>query len=107
MSETRFTPGPWSVDGTGIGAKVRAADLRILVVRHRLPGDEHEANAQLIAAAPDLYAALAQACANLAAVSIYDGADDDDPDAISARAAWERDLSRFRAALSRARGEQP
>ena len=51
---SKFTAGPWAVDGKGSQAIVRANDLRIVSIRHRLDGDEHEANARLIAAAPDL-----------------------------------------------------
>src|SRR5690606_19394978 len=54
----KHTPGPWAVDGKGSQAIVRANDLRIVSIRHRLDGDEHEANARLIAAAPELLEAL-------------------------------------------------
>jgi hypothetical protein len=58
MTTTKHTPGPWSVDGEGIKAIVRDANMMIVAIRHRMPGDAHEANARLIAAAPDLLAAL-------------------------------------------------
>ncbi|WP_454760607.1 hypothetical protein [Caulobacter segnis] len=55
MGEFKGTPGPWFVSGEGIQAIVRAHDdFRIVATRHRLPKAEHEANARLIAAAPDL-----------------------------------------------------
>ena len=56
--QSGHTPGPWHVDGTGIRALVRGADLTVVALRHRLPGNIHEANARLIAAAPELLAAL-------------------------------------------------
>ena len=48
------TPGPWRVDGEGIRAMVRGADATIVAVRHRHPAATHEANAHLIAAAPEM-----------------------------------------------------
>ncbi len=56
----KWTPGPWRVSGVGIHAIVRGDDQTIVAVRHRLPREVHEANARLIAAAPDLYEALAE-----------------------------------------------
>ncbi len=67
MSDTKFTPGPWRytkaapsgdrgihAEGTGIFAEAYAD------IRHAGENNaaEAEANARLIAAAPDLYAAL-------------------------------------------------
>lgn len=43
--------------------------------------------------------ALTKAIANLKHVSIYDDADDDDVEAVEARAAWQRDLDAIRAAI--------
>ena len=70
MRETKFTPGPWSEDS--IGGVVHAGEMRVCDVRGwgwltgqgglKLSPQEAEqiqdANAHLIAAAPDLYAAL-------------------------------------------------
>lgn len=50
----QHTPGPWIVDGQGIRALVRGSNGVIVAVRHRQPSEEHEANARLIAAAPDM-----------------------------------------------------
>lgn len=59
MSKPAFTPGPWWVDKR---FRVLAADERHTIV-HVPPGSfenlKREADARLIAAAPDLYAALA------------------------------------------------
>lgn len=52
------TPGPWYLDGTGIRTMVRGSDATIVALRHRLPSGTHEANASLIAAAPELLEAL-------------------------------------------------
>lgn len=92
MSETRFTPGPWGV---------RRTEWDTIQVMIGPPGDQvgiceasafdqkSEANAHLIAAAPDLYAALH--------ALVWDGpAVDDSP-------LWEA----ARAALAKARGEEP
>ena len=76
MSDTRFTPGPWFVDlnnplrddsyavttgeydtGDWIASVRPLVDDDTGMVR----GAEHQANARLIAAAPDLYAACAGA----------------------------------------------
>lgn len=59
-SETKWTPGPWYVEGKGIAAVVRGGDMTIVAVRHRLPGRRHEDNAHLIASAPKLHEALAE-----------------------------------------------
>lgn len=62
MSAHKHTPGPWCVEGVGIGALVRARINGVIVaVRHRLSAQEHEANARLIAAAPELLEALREA----------------------------------------------
>ena len=52
------TKGPWVVDGSGIRAIVRGVDVTIVAVRHRLAAEVHEANARMIAAAPELLDAL-------------------------------------------------
>lgn len=51
MSGTTFTPGPWRISGQGT---IRAGDGWIGSVHWR----NRAANAHLIAAAPDMYAAL-------------------------------------------------
>lgn len=61
----QHTPGPWVVDGTGIEALVRGADLSIVAARHRLSGDRHDADVRLVAAAPALLAAARAAKDNL------------------------------------------
>lgn len=57
-SDVQPSPGPWRVDGAGIKAMIRAEDATIVALRHRLPGVVNDANMKLIAAAPDMLAAL-------------------------------------------------
>lgn len=62
MSEVEHTPGPWVAKGIGgPNLCVTDGDSRYVVDRFVLGSratEEHEANARLIAAAPDLLAAL-------------------------------------------------
>lgn len=65
MSAHKHTPGPWCVEGVGIRALVRAGTSGVIVaVRHRLSAQENEANARLIAAAPELLEALENILSN-------------------------------------------
>ena len=103
MSEPKFTPGPWEVkralrdtDGAcdyGVGADVGGKKLCIAETFGRVDVNVYppaEANAHLIAAAPDLYGALKAM------------ADRWEPDCFGTdRAMWED----ARAALAKARGE--
>lgn len=82
MSEPKFTPGPWYVDGTFV---TNDEDLDICSM-----GDvAWEANAHLIAAAPELYEALRDLIAYC----------DPTGDYIDDELVWAR------AALAKARGE--
>ena len=101
------TPGPWemyayvvhgSADGElRIGKEGDADDIApIAIVGEDDAGELNRANARLIAAAPDLLAALEDAVATVA--GMYDPADDDDP-APRALASW-------RAAIAKARCEK-
>ena len=64
MSETKFTPGPWWIDGQGIGPKSFADDQSygittpVAYIEEYDWPENHVANAHLIAAAPELYEAL-------------------------------------------------
>jgi hypothetical protein len=66
MSDTKFTPGPWIVDKS-FNADIQAPDgLDIAtccaeILNRHTDGEEGIANAHLIAAAPDMYAALEKA----------------------------------------------
>ena len=58
MTNTQHTPGPWHVDINGEGA-ITAPDGALIARLHNASRDDlREANARLIAAAPDLLAAL-------------------------------------------------
>lgn len=67
MTDTKFTPGPWRVtDAAGAGCyRIRTEpsknDYGIEIAETFLHGSSDEANAHLIAAAPELYAALEEA----------------------------------------------
>ena len=56
MSETKFTPGPWYVGGNG--GFINQLQIEPTIGCVYGAGDELKANAHLIAAAPDLFAAL-------------------------------------------------
>jgi hypothetical protein len=61
MSETKFTPGPWALDQCGRIYVIRATDCSVGEAYRSdfdPPSLPTKANAALIAAAPDLYAAL-------------------------------------------------
>jgi hypothetical protein len=73
MTMTHF-PGPWSVYADGSGATVKAIDhgKALIVARvasKKFTAEGNQANARLIAAAPDLLAALRVALADLQAFS--------------------------------------
>lgn len=114
MSEGKFTPGPWFyISGPALNgryhaghADVGAEDFALVCECYEGDEDEQEANARLIAAAPELYEALRKAIANLemAEVNSYAFEGDDDPDYIRAKEAWQNDIAFFRAALLKASG---
>lgn len=73
--ETKFTPGPWYLTGSGHGLIVCGptttltdiSGVRCLDIIARTDwarGEEDDANAHLISAAPDLYAALTRMLEN-------------------------------------------
>jgi hypothetical protein len=117
-----FTPAPWRVDNPvlprdGWGAR-EGEDrceltclphptfdaIEIYARRQRDDYAEHEANARLIAAAPDLYEALLEAkgLADMAVMS-----DDQEGTPSEDQAALEKLRAKIGAALAKARGEQP
>lgn len=55
---TKHTPGPWFVDGMDIKSFSDPAHIRLAGVHGGRPRDEREANASLIAAAPELLKTL-------------------------------------------------
>ena len=73
MSEAKHTPGPWEARGVGVWAKAPADQIGI-VANTRTANDngQDEANAHLIAAAPETASELADVAA-----FITDAADDE------------------------------
>lgn len=57
MTETKHTPGPWTVSKSGVSVDAGPTGPRIRQERGA-PDEELRANASLIAAAPDLLAAV-------------------------------------------------
>lgn len=94
MSERKHTPGPWMVEGRTVYALNEDGYNRFsaLVQDAHTPGDELEANAQLIAAAPELLEALEQFVAWV--------------DAPCESAFSDSQLASARAAIAKATGEQ-
>jgi len=108
MNETKFTPGPWKAirdplhygslstvyagsteEKAGIGAQM------LVQVGGWSNPTEQEANAHLIAAAPELYEALEEIIQDVQQTSTGD---------ITGTGCWEA-LDKARAALAKARGE--
>lgn len=69
MSEAKFTPGPWEVDESHCLGAVTAGKRHIAMAslfdwpedEKRVTREQQMANSHLIAAAPDMYAALKMA----------------------------------------------
>lgn len=95
MSKPKFTPGPWRTDCRLIGGQIRItqvpnANMTVAQVNGRQ--GEQEANARLIAAAPELLEALERLM--LSRDASWTGGHD-----------WEEALDEAAAALAKARGE--
>lgn len=58
MSEQRFTPGQWRLELSDDRSEIKDASGQLIAVVDTWMQEEKEANAALIAAAPDLLAAL-------------------------------------------------
>jgi hypothetical protein len=104
MSETRWTPGPWNIIEGDSVVFIESAKRKIAATNHA-PYWHHFseidlANAHLIAAAPDLYAALDAITARYVSIAVSGDCGfwnpENEPEVVAARAA-----------LSRARGEKP
>ena len=96
MTNTQHTPGPWFVDINGEGAITAPDGMLIARMQNAYRDDLRESNARLIAAAPELLAAL-QDLAEEAARSVYPQPDKPD-------SAWAK-LVRARAAIAKATGK--
>jgi len=84
----KHTPGPWYVADTKIRTSINSEHKHIAMVNYSyrgiesdVMGEEHEANARLIAAAPDLLAALQGLLRG-----IFDGPDEADAAMLIAKA---------------------
>lgn len=98
-----FTPGPWIalIDYNGVYA-VRASAVDTLARLYHPPNGTAEANARLIAAAPELYEAVRAWAAHL---SVIDNGVAGDGAKTGVEFGLVRDMLRdFRAALSKAEG---
>ena len=106
MEETRWTKGPWKIGSQTakktyrrIDAGARWYGLAKVVVRlDNDPNPEGEANARLIAAAPDLYEALAELSRLADEIWVLGMSNQE---AAALEAAWKKGD----AALARARGD--
>ena len=120
MSETRWTPGPWQItepNGQGNGISIVGPDewprLPEAWLGIKVTSAEQIANANLIAAAPDLYEALENTIDYLYQ-QITDGCKGCFGDCASANPKpsfcplreMQRDYDQARAALAKARGEE-
>jgi hypothetical protein len=92
MSETKWTPGPWRVRHGHPSKTIRYVDPVLRFDSLIRKGQNYEANARLIAAAPDLYEALDTALM-LLDMYIEDGA-------------WSEKIESMELVLAKARGEQ-
>jgi hypothetical protein len=99
MTDPNFTPGPWRVNKYGsIGAGNFGIEPIVAVLEYFWDAShDHSANGRLIAAAPELYAALSQLLHEVVQAG-FDNAQDYN---------WPRSIADARAALYKARGERP
>ena len=98
MSESKHTPGPWDVDFSGPARLAITGPSEETIARCDMQcenGDVDEANARLIAAAPDLL----EACKAVEVWVILATARDAHPEAVDNALA---DLKMLRAALAKA-----
>lgn len=116
MAESKFTPGPWFVsedDRDGMEWNRHIAidpdgENRICFMAHGGPerDDEFEANACLIAAAPELYEALTDALAGLRYIREHYH-DERTATGDLYGVGFDRVEGKAQAALAKVRGEQP
>jgi len=110
MSVPQFTPGPWvalppeegslyaRIRGTRLGGKFKIANA-LMAADQTLEENEAIANARLIAAAPDLYEALALM------VAWYGKRDNHGDDSLLQPDQQENEIAQAMRALAKARGE--
>ena len=93
MKETKFTPGPWLFSSYKSGTSVIVIDGKEFDVA-TVNYPNRDANAHLIAAAPDLYEALEEL-----------HAEQNGPPLEKYKTSWEKAIRKTEAALAKARGE--
>ena len=89
MTEPKFTPAPWFITANKLNVKNVNLDKLICFTSNETTYNESEANANLIAAAPDLYEAL------VGVLKLWDATIGSEEDAIK----------QARKAIAKARGE--
>lgn len=107
LDSVGFTPGPWTADGADVLAKVGHVTFFVHDYSRAIKADvgeyEAKANATLIAAAPDLYAAI-----NDALLQIEDGPNDCSGTMSDGTRVWKgsflRRVEAMRDALAKAEG---
>ena len=106
---TKHTPGPWRVieHSTGMLCVVGDNDKSLCSVGYnRTEGRDDIANARLIAAAPEMLAALQFAEPYIDEwIDMFDPSDEADQDVRKARDECRRGLEQLRAAIAKATGE--
>jgi hypothetical protein len=98
MNKTKFTPGPWIKRGKGTIETSGGAEVASVMDGQMLDRVDHEtqeANAHLIAAAPELYEALEELHAQ-----------QNGPPLEKYKTRWEKAMRKTEAALAKARGEE-
>ncbi len=102
---TKHTPGPWVANGRHVVTANSTIAHQIIIASASAfdPRSEHEANARLIAAAPDLLGALQEIIelATSEAETLSELGKDDEDTAMWAAQAWEM-LEAARAAIAKA-----
>ena len=103
----QHTPGPWEVGSTGIitakSATTFICDTRKSAKRFLPPNAEIDANARLIAAAPELLEALESIANNRLSVDVPN----DEIDKHDYAQGWDELVKIARAAIAKAKGVQP
>lgn len=111
MSEPTFTPGPWEADGADVIATKPFRQILVdynRTVAANFTRDEAAANARLIAAAPEMYAALTDIFAMMdEGYLVRNTSDDAKPGWAMKQLPFIKRLQTAHAALAKARGETP
>ncbi len=102
----KHTPGPWTAWGTTIRAN--KGDYVASAKYYPIPGvddDNSDANARLIAAAPELLEACKGVLALFASLTIQPNGDHDNPETDPAYIVTFGELAKLRAAIEKAEGQ--